>query len=54
MKKNKNIIEMKVICWTKKTRAEQDKALFHLIQLISDLSSNYRKNGISDDFTASY
>lgn len=49
----KDIVDMKVKCWNKRTKAQQDKTLFHLIQLISFLD-DHRKFGISDDFTATY
>lgn len=56
MAKNKTImtkptIEIKVHCWTKRTRKEQDKALLFMYRLISDLNYKYRKYGISDEFT---
>ena len=47
--KIKPIIKIQTSKWNKRTKTEQDKALFWIIRLVTDLSES-RKTGISDDF----
>lgn len=47
----KTIFEIKVNCWTKRTKKEQDKALLWIYRLLRDIDDNYRKHGLSDEFS---
>lgn len=49
--KKKPIFEIKVNNWNKRTESEQNKALMWLFLLLGELSTEYRKFGISDEFT---
>jgi hypothetical protein len=48
------IFELKVNSWNKRTPREQDKAVLLMINLMGDLTHEYKKTGISDEFTAMY
>lgn len=47
----KTIFDIKVHCWNKRTKKEQDKALEWMQRLLADLKTTYRKSGLSDEFS---
>ena len=49
--KKKPIIKIQVNSWNKRTKREQDKAVRWLNRLLMELTTRYRKTGISDDFS---
>jgi len=47
----KTIFDIKVHCWNKRTKKEQDKALVWIKRLLRDIETTYRKSGLSDEFS---